>query len=139
MRRYGDNGDLTFLWPVAPEEPVGTWRLVLHVRFENFRFLIVRMFDRVVFVCIEARVSWVSSNSRTHFSICLNSPSALAAFALRFFWRFNSDAVAASCSSRNFESASSVHRGLNAINLPAAAHSARRPLRDRVPFLQICR
>ena len=41
--------------------------------------------------------------------------------------------------SRNFESASSVHRGLNAINLPAAAYSERPPLRDRVPFLQICR
>jgi hypothetical protein len=45
MRRYGDNGDLTFLWPIAPEEPVCARRLVLDVRLENFRFLIVWMFD----------------------------------------------------------------------------------------------
>ena len=74
MRRYGDNGDLTFLWPVAPEEPVGTWRLVLHVRFENFRFLIVRMFDRVVFVCIEARVSWVIQQQSHAFLDLLEQP-----------------------------------------------------------------
>ena len=35
------------------------------------------------------------TSSRTHFSTCLKSPSALVALALLFFWRFCKDANAA--------------------------------------------
>src|ERR1700694_6261625 len=59
MRRDGDDRDLALLWAVAPEDAVGTGRAVLNVRLEDLHVRIVGVLDRVIFVCIEARVARV--------------------------------------------------------------------------------
>ena len=60
MWRDRDDRDLALLWAVAPEDAVGTGRAVLNVRPEDLRVGIVGVLDRVIFVCIEARVARVS-------------------------------------------------------------------------------
>ena len=47
MRGDSDDGDLSFLRPVAPEEPVGGWRVLLNVSLENFLLRIVGVFQGV--------------------------------------------------------------------------------------------
>ena len=59
MRRNGDDRDLALLWTVAPEDAIGAGRAVLNVRLEDLRVRIVGVLDRVVFVCLEARVARV--------------------------------------------------------------------------------
>src|SRR5450759_4871254 len=59
MRRNGDDRDLALLWTVAPEDAVGAGCAVLNVRLEDLHVGIVGVLDRVVFVCLEARVARV--------------------------------------------------------------------------------
>ncbi len=59
VRRDCDNCNLARLWAIAPEDAVGTGRAVLNVRLEDFRVRIVGVLDRVIFVCVEARVARV--------------------------------------------------------------------------------
>src|SRR5487761_2560940 len=59
MRRNGDDRDLALVWTVAPEDAIGAGRAVLNVRLEDLHVGIVGVLDRVVFVCLEARVAGV--------------------------------------------------------------------------------
>src|SRR6185295_17875178 len=59
MRRDSDDCNLALLWAIAPEDAVGAGRAVLNVRLEDRRVRIVGVLDRVVFVCLEARVARV--------------------------------------------------------------------------------
>ena len=57
MRRDGDDCNLALLWAIAPEDSVGTGRAILNVRLEDFRVRVVGVLDRVVFMCLKARVA----------------------------------------------------------------------------------
>ncbi len=59
MRRDGDEGGLAPLGAIAPEDAVGAGRAMLHVRVEDLRVRIVGVLNRVVFVCLKARVARV--------------------------------------------------------------------------------
>ena len=59
MRRDGDDRNFVLLWAIAPEDTVGAGCAILNVRLKDLGVMIVRVLDRVVFVCLESRVARV--------------------------------------------------------------------------------
>lgn len=68
MRRYGDNREITFARPVAPEDPVGCRSVLLRISNEHFLISMVRMRNGCEFMSLEA---WVPG-------IHLELPNALS-------------------------------------------------------------
>jgi len=82
MRCDGDDSDLAFFRAVAPEDPVGARRAVLNVGLENLGVRIIRVLNRVVFVCLETRVARVSLEELNAFYDLLEQPFLLRGLCL---------------------------------------------------------
>lgn len=82
MRRDGNDCNVKFLWAVAPEYAVGVGCAVLNIGLEDLGVRIVGVLDRVVFVCLEARVARVCLEEFNALYDLLEEPFLLRGFGL---------------------------------------------------------